>query len=111
MREYLAADEVAEVAQSHVLPRWHQGLQGASIAFLFDEKGLTERGKDVYAKIRKATAVETHFTGYELVLIVSRAGVGCVQREATHCPARPRVLPCRGRRDGRRRGCLPHGGA
>ena len=72
MKEYIDADEAKHVAQTAVLPKWHQGLQGATIAYLFDPDSLTVKGRDVWAKIRKATAVETHLTAIDLVLLIAR---------------------------------------
>ena len=81
MKKYEHAEEVAQLATAKVLPRWHQGIQGASIAWLFDPDMMTARGKDVYAKIRKATAVETHLTGHELILVVSKPAWDAITEE------------------------------
>lgn len=71
MKTYIPAEEAKKLAETTVIPKWHRGLAGASIAYLMDKDMARSKGKDVWAKIRKANPVEQHLTGHDLLLIIS----------------------------------------
>ena len=70
-RDYLKADEAQALAEKTVIPKWHQDLADAAICYLEDSENMKMKGKYILAKIRKATNVENHLTGHDLVLIIS----------------------------------------
>lgn len=71
MKEYSTAVEPRKVAREIVIPRWHEHLQEAAIAYIYDAEIMTSKGRAIMAKIRKANPVEHHLTGMDLIVLVS----------------------------------------
>lgn len=69
-KEYRNAGPVKELSRSAVIPKWHQHLADVRIAYLFDEEIGMKAGKKVLAKTRKATPVEAHLAGVDVVMTV-----------------------------------------
>ena len=71
MKTYEPATEAEIIANTVAIPKWHKHLAGAPIAYLLDADQMKGKGKLIPAKIRKATPVEQHLTGYDLVMLIS----------------------------------------
>ena len=69
---YLAAEAVQKLAEGEVIPKWHKTLREAAIAYLFKDGGMKHRGRTILAKIKKASPLEQHLTGFDLILIVNQ---------------------------------------
>ena len=72
MKEYEKAQDVEMLAEGLAIPKWHQHLLGVAIAYLFTENLDPKGGKEVLAKIRKATPFEAFFANVALVMIVGK---------------------------------------
>ena len=70
-KNYSDAEDVAELARGTVIPQWHRELSNIPICYLFDEDGMTSKGRGVGAKVRKANPVENHLAGFDFILIVN----------------------------------------
>ena len=68
--EYRDAVEVRELAEGRVLPDYHSHLVGCSIAYAFTSK-MKSKGREVLAKIKKASSLECFLTGLDVILLVN----------------------------------------
>ena len=81
MKKYERASDVEKIAVATAIPQWHAHLRGVAIAYLFTEEIGNKNGKEVLAKIRKATPTEAHFGNVDAVLIVSQGAWGAMSGE------------------------------
>ena len=72
MKEYEHAPNVEALAKGTAIPQWHAHLSGVAIAYLFTEEIGMKGGKEVLAKVRKATPTEVFFGNVDAVMIVSK---------------------------------------
>ena len=69
--ELMWSTPVKKLAEEKVIPQYHAELAGAQIAYLLADKISPKGGRDVLAKIRKATATEKAIADLDLVLIIN----------------------------------------
>ena len=69
-REYEDADEVRAIAERIVIPRWHEPCGELRIVYLATDDLGTHNGRKTIAQIRRATPVETHLAGIDIVFVV-----------------------------------------
>ena len=70
-KTYSNAQDVEDIARRRVIPAWHGNLSNLRIAYLFDEDGMTSKGKTVLAKVRKANPVESHLNDIDFIMFVN----------------------------------------
>ena len=71
MMELMWSTPVKKLAEEKVIPQYHAELAGAQIAYLLADKISPKGGRDVLAKIRKATATEKAIADLNLVLTIN----------------------------------------
>ena len=71
MREYMPAEEAQKLAETQVIPKWHQELSDCSICFLLDTENMRAKGKYILAKAQKVPVIWRHLTGHDLVIVIS----------------------------------------
>ena len=68
--EYKRASEAQSIGTHKAIPRWHNELKNHKIAYV-EVDAMNKLGDPVYAKIKIASALEKHLSGYDIVLIVN----------------------------------------
>ena len=69
--KYWPADEAREIATKDIIPKFHEELAEADIAYLF-VTDIKAKGKVCFAKMKKASEVERNFGDVDYVMIVNR---------------------------------------
>ena len=70
--EHKQFPEAMELAESEVIPQWHEHLNQVTIACLGVGEMKT-RNMETWAKIRKATPVEQCLSGADLILVINES--------------------------------------
>ena len=64
---YTEAKAAKRLAESEAIPQWHPHLQNYKIAYLKVDR-MTRLGVDVAARIRKASGLINHLSGFNVIL-------------------------------------------
>jgi len=68
--EHRLAEAPRKLAKAEVIPKWHPHLADANIGYVFRDQ-MKSRGREIWAKIRKASPIEKMLKGWHLVMIIS----------------------------------------
>lgn len=71
MSQYRRASEAEALAEEIVIPVYKPFLDDYDIRYVANSGSMKSKGVDTWAKIKKASPLEKHLTGHDIILIVN----------------------------------------